>query len=425
MNKKTFARLASIFGLVAVMALLITAALGVQGQALSSSSTTAGNAGTLLNSPMHLLSGGSNNSSHPQQPSGMPYTQGAQLLDGSGHPLTLHGAQIESPFNYIQGWQIGTPITKYLNPAVFQAMAQQYHMNELRLPISNWIYATNPSKYLSLLDQVIQQANSAGLYVVLDLHDDGKSGSPYGDNAQMPKEQDLVFWQTIAAHYKTNSMVMFDLFNEPQTKGWSTWLNGGGSIDGAPIIGFQNMVNAVRAVGAKQVIIVEAGQAGDNGTQDKGWMSIGSDTINDPNIMYSLHEYQDITLSAQQQDAKWGSILNHYPIFYGEWAMLPNGQGKSGADHCKGIAHDQADAITNNFLNYMASRNANWSAWEFEPYFLIQSETTFAPTTLNIPWTCGDSSNHAGMGEVIKQFLTSHNNVSRGALIRPFLSRGK
>lgn len=408
MNKKIVARLASIFGLIAVMALLITAALGVQGQSSASSDAAADNAGALFNSPMHLLSGKSGSTPQPHNPMGMPFTHGAQLMDGSDHPLTLRGAQIESPFNYINGWNIGTPVTRYLNPAVFQAMTQQYHMNELRLPISNWIYNLNPSKYLGLLDQVVQQANSAGLYVVLDLHDDAKSGSPYGDNAQMPKEQDLVFWQAIAAHYKNNDMVMFDLFNEPQTKGWSTWLNGGGSIDGATIVGFQNMVNAVRAVGAKQVIIVEAGQAGDNGAQDKGWMSIGNDTINDPNIMYSLHEYQDITLSAQLQDAKWGSILNHYPIFYGEWAMLPNGQGKSGAQHCKGISPDQADAITNNFLNYMTSRNANWSAWEFEPYFLIQSEQTFAPTTLDIPWTCGDSSSHAGMGTLIEQFLTNH-----------------
>src|SRR5438270_1141862 len=38
---------------------------------------------------------------------GMPYVQGSQIIDGSGHPLLLHGAQIESPFNYIQGWQSG------------------------------------------------------------------------------------------------------------------------------------------------------------------------------------------------------------------------------------------------------------------------------------------------------------------------------
>ena len=423
MTKNTFVRLASLFGLLAILALLITTALGVQGQARTSSPASANSAVVLLSNPMHLLSG--TKGSHPQQPSGRLSTQGAQLLDGSGHPLTLRGAQIESPFNYIQGWQSGTPVTRYLNPAVFQAMVQQYHMNELRLPISNWIYNLNPTKYLSLLDQVIQQANSAGLYVVLDLHDDAKSGSPYGGNAQMPKKQDLVFWQTIAAHYHSNPMLLFDLFNEPQVKGWSTWLNGGGSIDGAPIVGFQTMVNAVRATGAQQIIIVEAGQAGDGGPQDKGWMTVGNETINDPNIMYSLHEYQDVTLSAQQQDAKWGPILNHYPIYYGEWAVLPNGAGKSGADHCKGISHDQADAITNTFLNYMTSRNANWDAWQFEPYFLIQSEKTFAPTTLNIPWTCGNSSNHAGMGTLIQQFLASHSNFRKGALIRPFLPRGK
>src|SRR5437763_15318308 len=36
---------------------------------------------------------------------GMPHVQGTQVLDGSGHPLLLHGAQIESAFNYINSWQ--------------------------------------------------------------------------------------------------------------------------------------------------------------------------------------------------------------------------------------------------------------------------------------------------------------------------------
>jgi len=325
-------------------------------------------------------------------------------MDGSGQPLLLRGAQIESPFNYIVGWQIGTPVSKYLNPAVFQAMTQQWHMNVLRLPISNWIYNSNPSRYLSLLDQVVQEANSAGLYVVLDLHDDAKSGSPYGDNARFPKQQDLVFWQTIASHYKNSPMVMFDPFNEPQTVGWQYWLHGGNIIDGVKVVGFQDLVNAIRGAGAQQIIVVEPGNAGGNAP---GWKTVGNNLIAGSNIMYSLHEYQGIVDSPQQEDAKWGPVLNHYPIYYGEWGLITNGSGKSSLDHCQNIDHAQADQIVANFLNYMASRHANWSAWEFEPYELIQSETTFAPTTLDMPWTCGDSSGHAGMGTLIQQFLTT------------------
>jgi len=405
MNRQRFATLASILGLVAILALLLTTALGLQGQSTPSSLASSANAQSLLASPMHLLSS-SHSASHPLV--ALPFVQGAQILDGSGNPLTLRGAQIQSPFNNIAGWQRGTPVSQYLNPNVFRAMVQQYHMNELRLPISNWIYNLNPTSYLSKLDLVIAQANSAGLYVVLDLHDNAQSGSPYGATVPLPKQEDLVFWQAIAAHYKSNPSLMFDLFNEPAAlKDWATWLNGGGTLDGAHLVGFQSLVNAVRAVGAKQILIVEAGQAGDGGVSTKGWATIGSDTINDPNIMYSLHEYKNVTLTAQEQDAMWGPILNQHPIYYGEWAVLPNGVGLGSQAHCQGMTPANADQITNAFLTYMTSRHANWNAWSFVPYYLIQNVTTFAPTTLDIPWVCGDGTSHAGMGSIIQQFLTT------------------
>jgi hypothetical protein len=43
----------------------------------------------------------------------------------------------------------------------------------------------------------------------------------------------------------------------------------------------------------------------------------------------------------------------------------------------------------------------------FDPYHLIQDYTNFTPTTLDIPWRCGDQSSHAGMGIIVKQFLAA------------------
>ena len=147
---------------------------------------------------------------------GMPYVRGSQIIDGSGHSFILRGAQIESPFNYIKNWESGKRPSVMLNSTVFNVMVHDWKMNILRLPISNWIYAKDTTNYMSQLDQVVQEANTAGLYVVLDLHDNVKSGSPYGDTADMPKAENIPFWQAIATHYKTNPMVMFDVYNEPK-----------------------------------------------------------------------------------------------------------------------------------------------------------------------------------------------------------------
>lgn len=333
---------------------------------------------------------------------GMPYVQGTQILDGAGHPIRLRGAQIESAFNNIKSWQAGLRLATPLNSSVFTAMAQNWNMNALRLPLSNWIYASNPTLYLSMLDQVIQEANTAGLYVVLDLHDDGKAGSPYGDNANLPKVEDVSFWKDIAAHYKNNPLVMFDLYNEPDELSWTTWLHGGIVVGGANTVGFQDLISAVRGTGAKQIIVVEPGSSGGN---NQGWKTYPSDSLTDANIVYSLHVYQNVTFSAQQLDTLWGPILYHHPIYYGEWALLPNGYGQPGKDFCKNIVHAQADQVVINFMSYMDSRSANFTAWAFTPYHLIQDYTTFAPTTLDISWVCGDPTGHAGMGTIVKQHM--------------------
>ena len=388
--------------------IVLVSFIGLQQESLTRQRVTGNEATQPASSSIYLQQHDATMTSNSGKPhssvvsAGMPYVQGTQILDGTGHPLRLRGAQIESAFNNIKSWQAGLRINTPLNSTVFNAMVQTWNMNALRLPLSNWIYATNPTLYLSMLDQVVQEANSAGLYVVLDLHDDLKAGSPYGDNADLPKTEDIPFWQAIATHYKNNPAVMFDLYNEPSEPSWTVWATGGAVIGGANIVGFQDLITAVRGTGARQIIVVEPGSAGGN---NQGWKTFPSSTLTDPNIVYSLHEYQNVTFTAQQLDTLWGPILYHHPIYYGEWALLPNGYGQSGKDFCKNIVHAQADQVVTNFMSYMDSRAASFTAWEFTPYHLIQNYTNFAPTTLDIPWVCGDPNGQAGMGTMVKQHL--------------------
>ena len=95
--------------------------------------------------------------------------------------------------------------------------------------------------------------------------------------------------------------------------------------------------------------------------EESGWATVGKHTINDPNLMYSLHVYDGIMASPQQLQANWGPILGHYPIYYGEWAFLPNA---GIAAHCQNLPTDptQSTQVVQGFLDYMASHNANWTA---------------------------------------------------------------
>ncbi|GAA2395644.1 cellulase family glycosylhydrolase [Dactylosporangium salmoneum] len=73
------------------------------------------------------------------------------------------------------------------------------------------------------------------------------------------------FWTGVANAFKGNDAVIFDLFNEPYPEratgsastGWACWRDGG-TCPGITyqVAGFQSLVNAVRATGATNVIMV-------------------------------------------------------------------------------------------------------------------------------------------------------------------------
>jgi cellulase (glycosyl hydrolase family 5) len=328
------------------------------------------------------------------------HVQGAQLVDTMGHPIVLRGAMIPTAFAFIKQWQNGKDPAQILNAATFAAMAS-WHMNAVRLNISYWIYQLDPVLYMSRLDHAVSAAHASGLYVILDYHDDGQSGNPAPDGVM--HAETLMFWMIIATHYRSDPMMLFDPMNEPQYTDWPTWLRG----DASRVVGYQDAIAAIRGAGSQQVIVLEPGRA--CGCGNTGWGGVEPYLPNDPNVIYSNHDYAEVVSgNPQVWDAEWGPILGRAPLYYGEWAVLPH------ADHpvfCRGLTSGNADAITAAFLNYMQARGANWTAWDFEPYNLIQDYATYAPTTFaaGAPWACEDpSAAHAGMGQAVQRFLTAH-----------------
>src|SRR6266566_2968750 len=313
--------------------------------------------GTAISLPGHsnppsdvLLSPNSLESTPLVNVPGLIHIQGNQIIDSSGHPLFLRGAHITSSFNYILAWNHGANPFGALNPDVF-ATVHSWGMNVVRIPISFWIYQLSPASYMAKLDSVIQQANAAQLYVVIDNHDDDQSGSPYVSNADVPKPETIAFWKVFASHYKYNPKIMFDIINEPKQTNWSSWLHGGGFITGssgktAPIVGMQDVVNAIRSVGAPQIIIAEAP------TTLNGFDGIGNNLITDPNMMYSMHEYFDYARDDHRRapwgwDQTFGNIAATHPVFIGEWAFLPNANYPV---FCENITTTQANQLVWSFL---------------------------------------------------------------------------
>jgi hypothetical protein len=72
------------------------------------------------------------------------------------------------------------------------------------------------------------------------------------------------------------------------------------------------------------------------------------------------------------------------------------------------VQPEEAQVLVNDLLRYFEERRMSWSVFAFMVPKLIQNYQKYTPTTLSVPWRCGDRSNNkVGLGEIIKSYLTS------------------
>lgn len=360
----------------------------------------------------------------------MPYVHGNQIIDGFGHPLILRGAHVDSDLVAIKPYITSTEILagQNLTSATFDVMRNAWNMNVARIGTSDFIWQTNKSGYIARLQRVVSAANQAGLYVILSLHEDLKSGLPSTTNeggSELPTTLATSYWQAIAKAFKDNPMVIFDVFNEPRIFGrtghtltdveWQLWLNGGalpctGCIT---VVGVQNLVNTIRQAGAKQIIIVEALQ---NWFETINKDANGGNFVVDSNIVYSAHNYfTPNALTTATWDLKFGNVsptndlLTKFPMYVGEWALTPN---VAGLGRCA-FTPDQAVALVSTFLSYMQQDNMSWTAFSFTLKQLFLDYANYTPTQLSVPngspsWSCGQATPIVGDGAQVKQFLLAN-----------------
>jgi endoglucanase len=110
----------------------------------------------------------------------------------------------------------------------------------------------------------------------------------------------VAFWRSAATAFRDNSLVLFDLFNEPwpdndsgRPAAWECWRNGGCITDSQngpdryPAIGMQALVDAVRGVGARNILIAEGIQYAETIDQWLRYRPYDPDR----NLVASVHVY--------------------------------------------------------------------------------------------------------------------------------------
>lgn len=194
----------------------------------------------------------------------------AQLLDATGQPVRLLGVnRAGTEYACIQGWRI------FDGPhdAASVAAMRTWGLNAVRVPLNEqcWLGVEGVpanlggAAYQAAIREWVRTLRQAGLYVILDLHWAAPAGTRADKLLPMPdRDYAPTFWREVAAAYRDDSAVLFDLFNEPYPdhnrdteEAWRCWRDGG-TCAGVPYqaAGMQELIDAVRGTGAENVILL-------------------------------------------------------------------------------------------------------------------------------------------------------------------------
>ena len=254
--------------------------------------------------------------------------------------------------------------------------------NCVRVPVwwGNFYSITNTtstgwrSDAFAVLDWLVTNCASRGIYVVIDMHGVVGGQSTSDDTGQQNRNQywtssidqseTAYMWTQIATHYKGNSTVAgYDLINEPDNA----------PSTAAVWAAYTNLYTTARAVDTSHMIILEGTFGNWN------WSMLPNPSVYGwTNVVYSMHEYQFGGTVAQCEagsDNQVTDFNNHkswnVPDYIGEW----NDMGNGAACYDYSINDYNSDGMSWTMWTYKTDLASNGWGW-YDP--------TSSPPTPNI-----------------------------------------
>jgi uncharacterized protein (TIGR03437 family) len=212
------------------------------------------------------------------------------------------------------------------------------------------------------------------------------------------------FWSRCAAYFKDYPNVMFDAFSDPSpaavaqsagdphsAAGWEFWR-----------AGMQDLVHAIRATGARQPILL---MSWNDDRLFEGAAALGTDLVDDPNIVYEVSPRYSSTRTDAGRDAQFGFLAGRVPVHANGWDLRLDD-----AAECSAIPQDPGAAtqLVQGNLDYFDAHQISWTVSVFEPGKLIKDLSLHDATSLQDGWTCGHPVYpSAGLGRVVESHLRS------------------
>jgi hypothetical protein len=330
---------------------------------------------------------------------------GNHFVDGSGHTIRLLGVNhTSSEYGCVDGFGYDDG---HFNNADAAAIAS-WRANAVRIPLNEdcWLglngqpnsgEGADPpltqSGYQHEIENYVADLTAHGIYAILDLHWTAPGNQVAFEQQPMPdQDHSPAFWTSVASTFRSNKAVVFDLFNEPydptdpksgddqnqlDAVTWNCWETGttNGPAGGDPcftqayddnnhpttryqVAGLQTLLNAIRAVGAKQPVLSGGLDfANDLGDHDHGkkWMNHAPDDPLDQEAA-SFHNYMG---KECDNAACWrrtiAPVAAHVPVVTGEF-------DEDNFDEPK-CADKTPSTFDARYMNWADSARVSYLAW--------------------------------------------------------------
>lgn len=278
-------------------------------------------------------------------------TKDGKILDKDGHVVTLHGV---SWF----GFNTNKHVLHGLWSADFNTMLMQIKnlgFNAVRIPIQFDFVLNNAIKPTDIktdcsgphscnmnipqdsaihtLQWVVEQFTHEGVYVLLDDH--------YEDTTFMNQQNWIKGWKTIATMFKDNSLVGYDLYNEPDKYGikWQAESNKPALADA-----YFAAIKEIDTIDPNKLIFIEGtGQLGIESTWGDGFATDSKtlqSRMSNPNDFFT-----------KLFSEKWINQIVISPHVYGPDGTDNTGPDESNKDHAFVVWSRLFGYLNNNFLS--------------------------------------------------------------------------
>jgi endoglucanase len=323
-------------------------------------------------------------------------------VHGGGHGLSVRGNHIVNARGQVvrllgfnnsgaeyaceEGWGIFDTPSTHVGPAIVRAMNTWTGANAVRLPVNEQCWLGLPGiprtysgqNYRGAIERYVSMLTSSGFAVILDLAGTAPGAEKSANQEEMPDSHSVAFWQSAATVFRGNSLVLFDLFNEPwpdNSSGgpaaWTCWRDGGciqdsrNGPDRYRAVGMQQLADAVRGTGAHNIIVAEGIQYAE--TVDK-WLEYRP---HDPDgkLISSVHVYSFNRCSNPAcYQGNMQRVADSVPLLIGELGpdlTVPYSAGLDNSCPAHDVGNTDFDSA---LLGWARDNGVSWTAWTWNPW---------------------------------------------------------